>query len=138
MEIESFKLCSTEGDFDLDSQFTLIPGSLLTITVDRSSILLVSSRVMIQGNVQLQLLLNGSRILCFDAQQDFVLPFSADLSMTSYLPAGIHQIGVSAKSDNSAGPRDWSPRWGKEGKPFGKVIRSEDCPLLIVAVVQKV
>lgn len=135
-EPQFFTLSSTDGDFDLDSEFRPVPGSFLKFSLERSGIVPVSAKVMIQGDVQVWLLIDGLQAFCWSAEQNFETPFSVDLTSTFHLPAGAHELGISAKSRSSTGPRDWSPRWEKEGKPYGKLIRSQVYPLVITAVVK--
>lgn len=127
-------LCSTDGDFDLDSEFRRIPGMSLKVALESIGVIHVSCFAMIEGEVHLSLLVDGIPMFHWAAEHSFSMPFEINVAGIAQLEAGAHEIALVAKSTGAAGPRDWSPRWEKEGKPFGKILRSPQRPLRLIVV----
>jgi len=126
-----FAMDSTEGDYEVESRLTPIPKSSLTFTLEKAAFVLISCKITVQGDIEVWLFLDGQRVLCWNPNQYFSDPFDINLVMTAVVAAGVHQVSVSAFCQNAVGPRDWSPRWEREGKPCAKVLRSDVHPLSI-------
>ena len=131
---EVFELHSTDGDYDLDQQLRSVPGLFQHLSLETVGTIHISGFITIEGDVHVALLVDGVPLCQWYAEVCFDAPHDIQLTAVTQLLPGHHVIELAAKSVGAAGPRDWSPRWEKEGKPFGKIIRSSKNPLRMTVV----